>query len=79
MSGPGVQAAIPTYAEAITKSDTATNAFSYIYVGTTGNVVVTTEEGQVVTFTAVPAGQYVWVRTRRVMAATTASNLVGLR
>ena len=79
MSGPGVQAAIPTYAEAITKSDTATNAFSYIYVGTTGNVVVTTEDGQVVTFTAVPAGQYVWVRTRRVMAATTASNLVGLR
>ena len=43
MSGPGVQAAIPTYAEAITKSDTATNAFSYIYVGTTGNVVVMTE------------------------------------
>ena len=79
MSGPGVQAAIPTYAEAITKSDTATNAFSYIYVGTTGNVVVTTEEGQVVTFTAVPAGQYIWVRTRRVMAATTASNMVGLR
>ena len=79
MSGPGVQAAIPTYAEAITKSDTATNAFSYIYVGTTGNVVVTTEDGQTVTFTAVPAGQYIWVRTRRVMAATTASNLVGLR
>ena len=79
MSGPGVQAAIPTYAEAITKSDTATNAFSYIYVGTTGNVVVTTEDGQVVTFTAVPAGQYIWVRTRRVMDATTASNLVGLR
>ena len=79
MSGPGVQAAIPTYAEAITKSDTATNAFSYIYVGTTGNVVVTTEDGQTVTFTAVPAGQYIWVRTRRVMSATTASNMVGLR
>ena len=79
MSGPGVQAAIPTYAEAITKSDTATNAFSYIYVGTTGNVVVTTEDGQTVTFTAVPAGQYIWVRTQKVMAATTASNMVGLR
>jgi hypothetical protein len=79
MSGPGVQAAIPTYAEAITKSDTATNAFSYIYVGTTGNVVVTTEGGQTVTFTAVPAGQYIWVRTQKVMDATTASNLVGLR
>jgi hypothetical protein len=79
MSGPGVQAAIPTYAEAITKSDTATNAFSYIYVGTTGNVVVMTEDGQTVTFTAVPAGQYIWVRTQKVMDATTASNLVGLR
>ena len=79
MSGPGVQAIIPTYAQAITKSDTATNAFSYIYVGTTGNVVVTTEDGQTVTFTAVPAGQYFWVRTSKVMAATTATNLVGLR
>ncbi len=79
MSGPGVQAIIPTYAEAITKSDTASNTFSYIYVGTTGNVVVTTEDGQTVTFTAVPAGQYIWVRTSKVMAATTASNLVGLR
>lgn len=79
MSGPGVQAAIPTYAEAITKSDTATNAFSYIYVGTTGNVAVVTEDGQTVTFTAVPAGQYIWVRTQKVMAATTASNMVGLR
>ena len=79
MSGPGVQAAIPTYAEAITKSDTATNAFSYIYVGTTGNVAVVTEDGQTVTFTAVPAGQYIWVRTQKVLAATTASNLVGLR
>jgi hypothetical protein len=79
MSGPGVQAAIPTYAEAITKSDTATNAFSYIYVGTTGNVVVTTEGGQTVTFTAVPAGQYIWVRTQKVMDATTATNMVGLR
>lgn len=79
MSGPGVQAAIPTYAEAITKSDTATNAFSYIYVGTTGNVAVVTEDGQTVTFTAVPAGQYIWVRTQKVLAATTASNMVGLR
>jgi hypothetical protein len=79
MSGPGVQAIIPTYAEAITKSDTASNAFSYIYVGTTGNVAVVTEDGQTVTFNSVPAGQYIWVRTQKVLAATTASNLVGLR
>lgn len=79
MSNPGVQGSIPTYAAAITKSDTADNTYSYIYVGTTGNVVVETEDGQTVTFTAVPAGQYVWCRVRKVMAATTASNLVGLR
>lgn len=79
MSNPGVQGSIPTYAEAITKSDTASNTFSYIYVGTAGNVVVQTEEGQTVTFSSVPAGQYIWCRVRRVMSATTASNLVGLR
>lgn len=79
MSGPGVQAYIPTYAEAITKSDTASNAFSYIYVGTTGNVAVVTEDGQTVTFNSVPAGQYIWVRTQKVLNATTASNMVGLR
>jgi hypothetical protein len=79
MSSPGVQSIIPTYAETITKSDTASNAFSYIYVGGTGNVVVETEDGQTVTFSAVPVGQYIWVRTRKVKAATTATNLVGLR
>jgi hypothetical protein len=79
MSGPGVQAIIPTYAESITKSDTATNTFSYIYVGGTGDVVVETEDGQTVTFAAVPTGQYIWVRTGKVLAATTATNLVGLR
>ena len=79
MSGPGVQAIIPTYAQAITPSNTATNAFSYIYVGGAGNVVVQTEDGQTVTFTAVPVGQYIWVRTQKVTTATTATNLVGLR
>jgi hypothetical protein len=79
MSGPGVQAIIPTYAEAITPSDTASNAFSYIYVGGTGNVVVVTEDGQTVTFSSVPGGQYIWLRTQKVTAATTATSLVGLR
>ena len=79
MSGPGVQASIPTYAEAITKSDTASNAFSYIYVGGAGNVAVQTEDGQTVTFTAVPVGQYIWIRTRKVLDATTATSLVGMR
>jgi len=78
MSNPGVQASIPTSATAITKSDTASNAFSYIYVGGQGNVVVQTEEGQIVTFSSVPVGQYIWVRTQKVMNATTATNLVGL-
>jgi hypothetical protein len=32
-----------------------------------------------VTFSSVPVGQYIWVRTQKVMSATTATNLVGLR
>jgi hypothetical protein len=79
MSNPGVQGSIPTYAEAITTSNTATNAFSYIYVGGSGDVVVQTEEGQTVTFRSVPVGQYIWVRTQKVLASTSATNLVGLR
>lgn len=78
MSNPGVQGSIPTSAFAITTSNTASNTYSYIYVGGTGNVVVETEDGQTVTFSSVPAGQYIWLRVRKVLTSTTATNLVGL-
>jgi cytochrome oxidase Cu insertion factor (SCO1/SenC/PrrC family) len=66
-------------AVAITKSDTANNAYSGIYVGGTGAVTVVTEEGTEVTFSAVPVGTVIPIRTQKVMAATTATLLVGFK
>jgi len=67
---------IPSNASAVTPSDT-TEAFGVaIYVGGAGNVVLKTEAGQTVTFTAVPAGSTIVQRFTNVMAATTATNLV---
>lgn len=66
-------------AVAITKSDTETNAYSGIYVGGAGNVTVVTEEGTNVTFNAVPVGTILPIRTQKVMAATTATLLVGFK
>lgn len=63
---------------AITPHDTNINAFMGIYIGGAGNLVVETEGGDTVTFTAPPVGSVVWVSTRRVKAATTATLLVGL-
>ena len=66
-------------AVAITKSDTESNTFSSIYVGGTGAVSVETEDGTTVTFSAVPAGVILPIRTRKVLAATTATLLVGFK
>jgi len=63
----------------ITKSDTANNAFSGIYVGGTGAVAVVTEAGTTVTFSGVPAGTVLPIRTQKVLAATTATLLVGFK
>jgi hypothetical protein len=66
-------------AVSITKSDTETNAYSGIYVGGTGAVTVVTEDGTTVTFSAVPVGTILPIRTQKVMAATTATLLVGFK
>jgi len=66
-------------AVAITKSDTESNTFSSIYVGGTGAVAVETEDGTTVTFSGVPAGVILPIRTRKVLAATTATLLVGFK
>jgi len=66
-------------AVAITKSDTESNTFSSIYVGGTGAVTVLTEDGTTVTFSAVPVGVILPIRTRKVLAATTATLLVGFK
>ena len=57
----------------------ATNRPRMIWVGGTGNVVVLMAGDTVaVTFTAVPAGTMLPVNVTRVMAATTATLLIGL-
>lgn len=67
-------------ASAITTSDTAPNVFSRIYVGGAGNLKVTTENGDVVTFSAVPVGTVLPIRTSLIWATgTTATLLVGLK
>ncbi len=69
----------PVSATAITPHATNANEYSMIYVGGAGNVALQTESGNNVTFTAVPAGQYIFVRTRLVLASgTTATLLIGI-
>jgi hypothetical protein len=75
-----VQSYIPAEAAAVTPSDTVTNAWSYLYVGTAGNIAVVTEAGQTVVFKNIVAGSYLWIRTSRVNAtSTTATDIIGLR
>ncbi len=66
-------------AEAITKSDTESNAYSAIYVGGAGDVTVVTEGGTTVTFKAPPVGTILPIRTQKVTAATTATLLLGFK
>jgi hypothetical protein len=68
---------IATKARAVTKSDTAENAYAYLYVGGAGDIVVVTEGGDEVTLSSVPVGSFIWVRTSKIKAATTATNIVG--
>jgi hypothetical protein len=73
--------AIPLHfnnAAAVTPSDSTVVAFNAIYVGGAGNVTVRTQGQQTVTFTAPPVGSTIYIKCDRVMAATTATLLVGL-
>jgi len=65
---------------AITKSDTVDldQTTRYIYVGGGGSVSVITISGTTVVFAAVPVGTILPIRATRVLAATSATNLVGL-
>ena len=64
---------------AVTPSDTTRLYATALYVGGAGNVVVETEGGTEVTFNAVPVGAILPIRCARVLAATTATNILGLR
>jgi fucose permease len=68
-----------TDAAVITKSDTADNTYSAIYVGGTGHLTVVTERGSTVLISAIPAGTLIPLRVSKVLAATTATLLVGLK
>lgn len=67
------------HAAAVTPSDSANlpTSSKRLWVGGAGNVKVTTVGGDVVTYTAVPAGTYLKVRAQQVFATgTTATNIV---
>lgn len=69
----------PSRAVVVVKSDTTYLVPSTIYVGTTGDVVVEPEfGGNTITFKAVPAGGVVPVKCIRVLAATTAADMVAV-
>lgn len=62
---------------AVTPSDSTELQFKRLYVGGAGNVVVKPSvDGAAVTFTALPVGTQLNVAGVRVMAATTATNIV---
>lgn len=70
-----------TSAVAVTKSDSTilTQTSRALYVGSTGDVAVTMEGGDTVTFATVPAGAILPIRVTQVLSTgTSASNIVAL-
>lgn len=68
-------------AQAITASDTTVYQppLAGVYVGTLGNLTIVTPRGNTVLFTAVPAGTFLGVAAKQVMATGTAAGaLLGL-
>jgi hypothetical protein len=76
-----VQTYIATRARAVTPNDSADlpRPNSTLYIGGDGNVKVTTEEGDAVTFVGVVAGSTLPVVCKRVWSTgTTATNIVAI-
>lgn len=65
---------------AVTKSDTTVLQFKALYIGGAGSVVLKEagSGGDAITFAAVPVGTTLYVSGTRVMAASTATNVVWL-
>lgn len=71
---------IPADAVAITTSDATVVSLCGVYVGGTGDVVLTTIRGNDVTFKAVPVGAQIMLAISKVKATgTTATNIVGYK
>jgi len=68
-------------AYAVTTSDTTEVAFSYLYVGTGGDVCVDMAgTGSAIVHKNVADGTYLWGNFKKIKAtSTTASNIVGFR
>lgn len=81
MSSNLVSTQIADEAFSVTPSDSLNNNFSYLFVGTGGNLAFVPEGGSsTITLNNVPTGSFVWVRTNKVMSTnTTASQIVGFR
>lgn len=76
MSNVSVQKSATRYG-AVTPSDSTGLSFKRLYVGGAGNVVLKSAiDAPAVTFPSVPAGTWMEVSGVRVMAATTATNIV---
>ncbi len=70
-----------TDAVAVVKSDATfyDPPLAALWVGGAGNVAVRTRKGSTVTFVGVPAGTMLPQQVDKVLAATTATDIVGLR
>lgn len=81
MAASNLSGQIADFAQAVTTSDTASNQYTYLYVGGAGNVSVIPEGSETaVVYSSVPAGQYIFLRVSKVNATgTTATNIVGHR
>lgn len=61
---------------AVTPSNTTEQLFNYLYIGGAGNVAIQDVDGNTVTFSACPAGSYVWARGIKVMSTNTTATLI---
>jgi len=66
-------------ARAVTPSDsTVLEVTRGLFIGTTGDVAVTMADGQAVTFSNLASGVILPIQVTKVMAATTASDILAL-
>ena len=81
MAASNLSGQIADTAAAVTTSDTASNQYTYLYIGGAGDVSVIPENGSTaVVYSSVPAGQYLFIRVSKVNATgTTATNIIGHR
>lgn len=73
-----VQSAAASSAFAVTPSDVTVIAAEALYIGVTGNLTVVTVANETIQFKNVPVGIFP-IRCTKVTAATTATEIVGMK